>query len=99
MMNDRLSPSPKLKPTPKRKLQTPWFESGTRPWRAGVYRIRYRGLTAGGWSVTRFAYWSARLGWRASAHSPAAAMKLRYVPNGGRRAPEWRGLAADPGQR
>lgn len=71
---------------------TPWFKSGSRPRRAGVYRVRYWRvfLRYSDCLVTGYAYWSRRLGWRSLAGTPKEAMQRKAYALAVQM-PEWQG--------
>jgi len=88
--------------TPGRRL-TPWFKSGTKPARAGVYRIRY-GVALGmlpAQIVIGYAYWSRRRGWCQYCLTAKEALRrnhyelgrVDWAVNAARIQPEWRGHA------
>lgn len=72
--------------------RTPWFVSGQKPMRPGVYQVRWWVLT---WrktiECTAYAYWSRRLGWCQFCTTPREALIRNHyacpVQN-----PHWRGI-------
>jgi hypothetical protein len=88
--------------------RTPWFKRGTRPFRAGVYRIRYN--VAIGMepvqTVIGYAYWSHRKGWCQCCPTAKEALhrnhyelgRVDWTINAKRIQPEWQGrmLCVEP---